>query len=306
MFDEIMHDLNRKLAIKKIHVYDSFNFDDKKSREELKKYVNIAVFRINYGSLQLLNGNRGMTVEATLAFAFKVEDNVSSPAKMEEALEYLIDNNNGEIADTSDLYSTAQSAVEQPKTFRYVMTFEMYKPDGEFKAISYDDMPDRYAFYNLPVQIIISSDLMFGDDFKIYVRAKDNDENTYYVPIKNVVYWEEETTASFETPVFVNEGIQKNLFVARGWELKGKLILTNESRLIKTLIRNTHLFPDFVYTIFYEIGTLMYTAEAYFTMSNSGSVREFVVSDFAFHLNGDYRVLSDDEKEAVLLNIREE
>lgn len=300
MFNEILHDLNRKLSQKGVHLFDSFNFDDKESRNKLKQYVNIAVFRINYGSLQLLEGNKGMTVEATLHFAFRAEENTLSPAKMENILDYLMQNNNGVISETSN-----GLAETEADPFRYVFTFDLYKPVGEMKALSYDDTPDRYVFYDLPVQIIISKALMFGDDFKIYFAVKDESGGfVNYVPLKNVIYWEETPVASFETPVFVNEGIQKNLFVARSWELKGQMILNTHDDLLAAIDYNAHVQPDFVYTIVYALCDRWYTAEVYFTVSHNGTVRKFVILDFSFKLYDDYREVLGEElavlKEAIL------
>lgn len=294
MFNEIIHDLNRKLSKKGVHLYDSFNFNSKESRDQLKQYVNIAVFRINYGSLQLLDGNKGMTVSAVLGFAFKAEEKTSSPTQMEDILDYLIAHNNGTITDTGIGAGETEEGAAARDPFRYVLTFDMYKPAGEMKALSYDDMPDRYVFYDLPVQVIISKTLMFGDDFKIYFQT-----DAGYLPLKNVVYWEETPVANFETPNFVNEGIQKSLFVAKGWELKGKFMFDPDDGLCAALEANAHAAPDTVYTIVYELGGKVYRAEAYLSLSHSGSMRQFVVADFAFHLNGELTTLSDEEAAAL-------
>ncbi len=290
MLNEIIHDLNKKLSAKGVHLYDSFSFKVKKNREALNTYGNIAVFQINAGSLQLLDGNRGMTVEAVLHFAFRVEENTASPTKMEDVLDYLVANNNGVITDTENKESVAQ----EREPFRYVFTFDMYKSTGEIKAMSYADMPDRYVFYDLPLQIILSKELMFGDDFKIYFQT-----DAGYMPLKNVVYWEEAPIASFESPNFVNEGIQKNLFVARSWELKGKLMLDDTNALWRKIEYELHNAPDTVYTILYEIGGSMYQAETYLSISHGGSMRQFVVVDFIFRLQGELKVLSDEEADAV-------
>lgn len=298
MFEEIIYDLNRKLSKQGVHLYDSFNFDSAESREELKRYGNIAVFRINYGSLQLLDGNKGMTVNGVLGFAFRADEKSVSPTKMEDILDYLISDNNGLIADSGANAGTAENGAETRETFRYVLTFDMYKPSGEMKAMSYDNLPDRYVFYDLPVQIIVSKALMFGDDFKIIFKMRTGSAYQY-MPLKNVVYWEETPVSNFESPTFVNEGIQKNLFVSKSWDLKGKLMMDSENTLIRSLEYDVHNAPDTVYTVVYELGGKMYEAEAYLSLSHEGSMRQFVAVDFAFHLYGELRVLSDSEAAAI-------
>ena len=298
MFDEIIYDLNRKLSKKGVHLYDSFNFDSAESREELKQYGNIAVFRINYGSLQLLDGNKGMTVNAVLGFAFRADGKTSSPTKMEDVLDYLIAQNNGVLADSSENAGEAEGGATAREPFRYVLTFDMYKPAGEMKALSYDNLPDRYVFYDLPVQIIVSKALMFGDDFKIAFAVKTGSA-VQYVPFKNVVYWEETPAANFESPNFVNEGIQKNLFVSKGWELSGKLMLDPDNTLMRALEYDVHCAPDTVYTVVYELGGKMYRADVYFTLSHSGSMRQFVAVDFSFRLSGEFAVVPDSEADEI-------
>lgn len=293
MLNEIVYALNKKLSAKGVHLYDSFSFKVKKDREALNAYGNIAVFQIHTGSLQLLDGNRGMTVEAVLHFAFRAGEETVSPTKIEDILDYLVADNNGTITDTAD--NQAASESEEPRdTFRYVFTFDMYKPVGEIKALSYNDMPDRYVMYDLPLQIIISKELMFGDDFRIYFQT-----DAGFMPLKNVVYWEEAPVPSFESPNFVNEGVQKNLFVAKSWTLKGKFMFDPDDPLCVTLEDNAHNAPDTVYSIQYELGGKVYSAEAYLSLSHSGSMRQFVAVDFVFHLQGNLTALSEADAAAI-------
>jgi hypothetical protein len=304
MFNEIADDLNSKLSEKGVHLFDTFSFKVKENREFLNTYGNIAVFVVNAGTLQLLEGNRGMTVEAVLHFVFKAEEGTTTPVVMEQVLDYLVKNNNGVLTEYSNnalaklrgegtqvdengneiSSGDSNSSSDSDDTFRYVMTFEMYTPVGEISAMSYEDMPDRYVMYDLPLQIIISKKLLFGDDFKIYFKI---DEGKYKV-LPNVVYWEETPTSMFESPTYVNEGIQKNLFVSKSWEMKGQLVLSDDE-FINSIVTNAHINPETVYTIYYQIGGVMYQADVYIIISTNGTVRQFSVVEFTFKLYDNYK-----------------
>jgi hypothetical protein len=270
MFEQILAEINRILGNKYRLFFEFLPQTDKAAAIE-EHFNNIGVWNIETGSLQLLQGNKGMQVDTTLNLLMRINDKDQTSECIDNAINSLVSNANGIVYADDNAY-------------KFVMSFGVQKTVGEVKLHN-TPFTKRYYQYILPINVTIARNLAFGDEMQILLSL-DGQEPWY--SLDGVVVWEETPTKQLEAVNVLNEDELKNVYNVAVWGLAATIMYQPDNELHNTILDNERHAPHTVYFLKYGIGDEtednVYEQRKVYVSANrlSGQRRQFITYQLSF------------------------
>lgn len=136
-------------------IFNEYDLQQDHIVNDLNRYDNLGVLYVNYGSLQLLEGNSGMTGTIRLELLMGIKEGYTNSTPVTEPLYSLMENANGRLKTLVDGDS---------KNYSYVMNVHLPTSDG---IVEFGDGAYRYVRNNIVIDITVSSDFILGNLFDL-------------------------------------------------------------------------------------------------------------------------------------------
>lgn len=134
-------------------IFNEYDIHQDHIVDDLNRYDNLGVLYVNYGSLQLLEGNSGMTGTIRLELLMGVKDGYTSSTPVTEPLYSLMESSNGRL-----------KTMIADKDYSYVMNVHLPTSDG---VVEFGDSTYKYVRHNIIIDITVSSDFILGNLFDL-------------------------------------------------------------------------------------------------------------------------------------------
>lgn len=134
-------------------IFNEYDLHQDHIVDDLNRYDNLGVLYVNYGSLQLLEGNSGMTGTIRLELLMGVKDGYTSSTPVTEPLYSLMESSNGRL-----------KTMIADKDYSYVMNVHLPTSDG---VVEFGDGTYKYVRHNIIIDITVSSDFILGNLFDL-------------------------------------------------------------------------------------------------------------------------------------------
>lgn len=134
-------------------IFNEYDLHQDHIVDDLNRYDNLGVLYVNYGSLQLLEGNSGMTGTIRLELLMGVKDGYTSSTPVTEPLYSLMESSNGKL-----------KTMIADKDYSYVMNVHLPTSDG---VVEFGDGLYKYVRHNIVIDITVSSDFILGNLFDL-------------------------------------------------------------------------------------------------------------------------------------------
>lgn len=151
MFNNIVYELQHILneSGKEFAVFNNFAVEQEKGDDLIDKYSNIGVLYVNYGTIKLLKGNKGLQGSMQLDLIMEIAEGVKTESVIQSPLQALMANTNGTLYDLQD---GSQS--------QYVLQYHLPTTNGN---VGYTTSGKKYVVYSLPIDLYLTSGLLMGE-----------------------------------------------------------------------------------------------------------------------------------------------
>ena len=239
MFRELCTEINNQLGAG-FHIYYNEDVSDNKDLEAKDK--TIGVFRVTSGSIQPLQGDRGVLATIQLDLFAKIEDK-SEVDKVDNALDLLIANRNGKLYVQTISVTEGEVQTEQA-VYSYVCNYQVPRVLGN-TVIGPDS--DRCILKQLIFTVVMTSTLTFGDEGVCYLSETELTElNKAAAIIPGVLRWTPMIESNTVDNTEINKPQAESIPVSAGRKCAITGLASSDEAFV-SLMTNAFASPEKIY-----------------------------------------------------------